>query len=352
MSTASFSFSFDDLNHWSREQGFSSWGATSLLNPLSLEFYRSWIEQNNHGEMEYLARHLPQKENPKLLDSRLQSALVFTFPYIPHPSPLAAPHAQSQLRTALYAQGEDYHFWLKEKLEKVAGFLREKCPDEIFLCFTDSSPILERDLAYRAGQGWVAKNTCLIDRRQGSFFLIGEIVTSCRFEEKTELLPDFCGTCSRCIEICPTQALEKPRLLNARKCISYLTIESRQVPPLELREKIGDWFFGCDLCQTVCPWNQKVYGKTLEVQARRELGNEARSLLIEDLREILTLSGKKLQKKFQGTPFHRAGPFGLRRNALIVTANQNLKELKAEVSSWLQDERLGELASWTLQNLE
>jgi epoxyqueuosine reductase len=187
MSTSSF---HDNLNHhldqWSTEAGFRKWGFTSLLTPVSLDFYRTWIEQNYQGEMDYLRKHLPIKENPKLLDSRLESAFVFAHPYVPHPRPLSAEAsgfdadksstAQSELRTAFYAQGEDYHFWLKEKLESIAVKLREQFPEEVFLCLTDSSPILERDLAYRAGLGWVGKNTCLIDPVGGSFLLFWEIV--------------------------------------------------------------------------------------------------------------------------------------------------------------------------------
>ncbi len=379
------------LTQWSMNHGFSHWGASSLENPLSIEFYRQWIEQNYHGEMEYLKRHLPLKENPKLINERLESALVFAHPYVPHPRPLESlepltsfspelspanpsfadspstldtPASSktlpaSSLRKAFYAKGEDYHYWLKEKLELVASQLREQYPHEIFLCLTDSSPVLERDLAYRAGLGWVGKNTCLIHPQHGSFFLIGEIATSLRFESSLRPVHDFCGTCTRCIDVCPTKALESPRLLNAQKCISYLTIESRELPPVELRSGIGDWFFGCDLCQTVCPWNEKAFKKELQITARpqlettqlRELSSAGREELICELREILTLSGKKIEKKFQGSPLKRAGPFGLRRNAIIVATNQALHELVPEISGWKKDEKLRELVSWSLSLL-
>ncbi len=348
MSTSTF---HDNLNNWANQEGFSHWGQASLHTPLSLEFYRSWLEQNYHGEMQYLASHLQTKENPKLLNARLESAIVFAHPYYPHPSPLMPPPSQS-LRTALYAQGVDYHLWLKEKLESVAARLRELYPDEVFLCFTDSSPILERDLAYRAGLGWVGKNTCLIDPKKGSLFLIGEILSSIRFADSLETVPDFCGTCTRCIEICPTGALESPKLLNAQKCISYLTIESRQIPSLELRSQIGDMFFGCDLCQSICPWNQKVFSKKMEAKLEtalhRDLSEESRQELVAELREILSLSGKRLQKKFSDSPLLRAGPFGLRRNAIVVATNQKLLELTAEIQNWEKDPKLNELVSWSL----
>ncbi len=349
----------DDLNQLvgceAEAQGFSHWGASSLQNPVSLSFYRQWIEQNYQGEMEYLKRHLPFKENPKLIDERFESALVFAHPYVPHPKPI---DSSKNLRTALYAQGEDYHFWLKEKLEKIAARLRELYPDEVFICLSDSSPILERDLAYRAGLGWIGKNTCLIHPQKGSLFLLGEIVTSMKSALETKPVQDFCGTCTRCIDICPTQAIEAPRLLNAQKCISYLTIESRQIPASDLRVGIGDLFFGCDLCQTVCPWNGKAFRQDLKLQSvpleqkpKRELSEAARQDLIFELREILTLSGKALERKFQGSPLKRAGPFGLRRNAIVVATNQGLVELREEILVWRKDEKLRELAEWALKSL-
>ena len=205
---------------------------------------------------------------------------------------------------------------------------------------------------YRARLGWVGKNTCLIDPQKGSLFLLGEIVSSLPFTDPFQPLPDFCGTCTRCIDVCPTGALEAPKLMNAQKCISYLTIESRQIPPLELRSGIGDHFFGCDLCQTVCPWNQKVFSKNLEIQPLRQLAQLRREDLIHELREILNLSGKRLQKKFADSPLLRAGPFGLRRNAIVVAANQNLHELLPEIQAWKKDEKLAELVDWATLELK
>lgn len=356
MSMSSFQENLNQsLTRWSKDHGFSHWGASPLANPLSIEFYRQWIEQNYQGEMEYLKRHLPEKENPKLINERLESALVFAHPYVPHPK---AQNEDSNLRTALYARGEDYHFWLKEKLEQMAQGLRLQFPDEIFICLSDSSPIMERDLAYRAGLGWVGKNTCVIHPQFGSLFLIGEIVTSLKLETKTELVQDFCGTCTRCMDICPTKAIEAPRLLNAQKCISYLTIESRQIPSADLRPQIQDWFFGCDLCQTVCPWNEKAFRtqlhlpkESLEAKTKRSLSPEMREQLVSELRDLLTLSGKKIEKKYHGSPLKRAGPFGLRRNAIIVATNHQLIELRSEISSWQKDEKLKELVLWSLEQM-
>lgn len=330
--------------------GFSHFGITALSKPLSFEFYKEWLNEGLHGDMKYLEDHAPIKGTPQIRWPRAQSALVFAIPYFPHPEkqqnfPL------KQARVSLYAQGMDYHFWFKERMTVLCKKLQEIFPEEEFIPFTDSSPILERDLAKRAGLGWVGKNTCLIHPKKGSLFFIGEIYTSLKFQTEIEPLHDFCGTCRKCIEICPTEALLEPRKMDARKCISYITIESRQSPPENLRAKIGDWFFGCDLCQTVCPWNQKVFKGQITVEKKLSLTKIEEEELIEDLRYILTSSGKKISKDFHGTPLARAGSFGLKRNALIVIANRKITELKTEVQTLVGHEKLTELAQWTLTQL-
>lgn len=338
----------DELSENAQALGFAQWGATSLKQPISLQFYESWLAKGYHGEMDYLQRHLEIKRDPTKIHAKLMSCLSFLHPYFPAAQPSHA--SKDRKRIALYAQNEDYHLWLQSKLKDLCDFLQSKYPEEIFLPATDSSPVLERDLAYRSGLGWVGKNTCLIRPQMGSLFFLGEILTSLSFTEKAQLMHDFCGTCNRCIEVCPTGAIEEPRLLNAKKCISYLTIESQQVPEEKLRKQIGDWFFGCDLCQTVCPWNQKVFGNQLETVQQRSLA-EDRQDLIRELEEILSLSGKQLQKKYFGSPLMRARPFGLRRNAIIVATNQKLTELVPKIRAWEEDEKLRELVQWSLTKI-
>lgn len=333
------------------ELGFSHFGLTPLNRPLSFEYYRQWIQDGLHGDMKYLEEHAPIKEEPRKKWPRVQSALVFAVPYFPHPEknpqfPL------KKARTSLYAQGMDYHFWFKERMAQVCAKLQELLPEAEFLPFTDSSPVLERDLANRAGLGWVGKNTCLIHPKKGSLFFIGEIYTSLTLNTDIAPLPDFCGNCRKCIDICPTGALIEPRKMDAKKCISYLTIESRQVPPEELRSHMGDWFFGCDLCQTVCPWNQKIFKGQLSIEKQLSLTPNDEALLEADLSYILTASGKKITKDFLGTPLARAGSFGLKKNALIVIGNRKLKNLEPEVRALCEHEKLGKLASWTLIQLK
>lgn len=338
------------INNTLTELGFSHFGFAPLNKPLSFDFYKEWLKEGLHGDMGYLAEHAPIKENPQSKWPRAQSALVFAMPYYPHPEK-NSDFPLKQARVSLYAQGMDYHFWFKDRMKALCLQLQGAFPDEEFLPFTDSSPVLERDLAKRASLGWVGKNTCLIHPKKGSLFFIGEIYTSLKIESEFSPLPDFCGTCTRCIDICPTGALIEPRKMDARKCISYLTIESRQVPPEDLRTHIGDWFFGCDLCQTLCPWNQKIFKGQLSIEKSLTLQPNEEDLLSEDLRYILTSSGKKLSKDLLGTPLARAGSFGLKRNALIVVANRKIKILQPEVEALKDHEKLGELAQWTLQKL-
>jgi epoxyqueuosine reductase len=335
--------------------GFAHYGCARLERPVSIDFYRQWLDAGFHGEMQYLERHFQEKEDPKKILPRARSAIVVTESYFPHPYSRAAVSEHRPLKAAqiaLYAKGEDYHIWLKAKLSRLAGSLKAWLPNEEFVVFTDSSPVLERDLAARSGLGWVGKNTCLIHPKRGSLFFIGEVYTSLDLDQAQISFPDHCGTCTRCLDVCPTGALENPRNLDARKCISYLTIETKSVPPESLRPGIGDWLFGCDLCQTVCPWNLKVHGKGAFAALTEGDNPKSTADLIEDLRFILSSSNKQLERNFRGTALSRAGAVGLKKNALIVCANLRLRELRDEVIRYVEHRRLGELACWTLKQFD
>lgn len=335
------------------EHGFTRMGVAELKRPVTIDLYRTWIEKGFAGEMEYLERHLPEKERPEIHFDRARAALVVAVDYVPHPEPLppgegeaawAARIAHSP-RVARYSRGRDYHRWLSNRLKKLAETLRADFPSQQFLCCADSAPILERDLAVRAGLGWVGKNTCVIDRDGGSLFLIGEIVTTMPSNAADFVPHDHCGTCTRCIDACPTGALVATRELDARRCISYLSIESRKAPPLELRAGIGDWLFGCDICQTVCPWNIKAHGAKLEDPV------QPRESLIEDLRWIMTSTNRGLERSFARTPLSRAQGTGLKRNALVVAGNRKLFELRSEIQGFLLHPRLSELARWAMAQI-
>lgn len=349
------------LDQAKTELGFNQIAIGPLTTPLTIDFYEKWLVRNNYGDMNYLKEHLSFKKNPQLLNQNVTSVITVAQPYFPLQKPLSSP---IPARSAMYAQNEDYHYWLKEKLHACIAILSKNFPDQTFLPYVDSGPILERNWAYQNGLGWFGKNTCLIHPKKGSLFFLAEILTSLPSSEpSTEIapLPDFCGKCTKCIDVCPTSALEPDRHLVADRCISYLTIESKKIPDIQLRAKIADWFFGCDLCQTVCPWNQKVFKteiqsspthkKSFAVSKILPLNESEKSELIDFFRFLLTSSNKKIQKHFIGTAFSRAGAKGLIRNALIVIANRKIFELKPEVESLITHKYLGELAQWVLNEL-
>jgi epoxyqueuosine reductase len=330
-------------------KGFKQYGFAPLQPALSLDLYKNWLEKGFHGEMKYLETHLAQKEQPQLYAPKAHSAIVIAQDYFP----TIPGHEEFPLRTnaiASYARGKDYHFWFTQALKELALTLQSLFPKEQFYPCSDSAPVLERDLAYRGGLGWIGKNTCVIDRHHGSFFFIGEILTSLKLTAALSLTPDHCGTCTRCIDACPTQALVSPRELDARKCISYWTIESRENPPLALRSKIGDWLFGCDICQSVCPWNKKVFGarltETKESQDLLELQDREK-----ELGYILRTSNRQLMRDLRLTPLIRAGGTGLKRNAIVVATNLKLRGLVPDIQVFLNHPKLRPLATWSLHQL-
>ena len=347
MSSRNANVSTDDLAGILRSEGFAHFGFAELKTPVSIALYEAWLAQGRHGEMDYLKRHLPEKREPVRLMKRAHTAIVVTVDYVPHPEPETRMGELKGLKVAAYARGRDYHHFLRARLERVIARLKDLAPDEDFQCFTDSAPVLERDLAARAGLGWIGKNTCLLSRSEGSLFFIAEIYTTLRLPVADLAPHDHCGTCTRCLDACPTGALVAPRELDARLCISYLTIESREVPPVDLRAKIGSWFFGCDICQNVCPWNIKVHGADELAHTDEDRGD-----LISDLRLILTASNRELERRFAGTPLLRAGGFGLKRNALVIAGNRAAIELKSEIESLKENVKLGELATWALARIE
>lgn len=333
--------------------GFSHYGYNASTTPLNWVHYLGWIEKNYHGEMDYLKKHLEIKKDLKNIQSTVRSIINLAHPYRALNQSNEFPF--KSLKVALYAQDTDYHFWMQEKLEAIIKQLKVLYPDDFFMSSTDSFPIMERDFSYQNRLGWIGKNSCLIHPKEGSLFLLGNIITSVDLstdlsaDTLLEPLPDFCGTCRRCIDQCPTSAINTNRTLDATKCISYWTIESKTNPPLDLAEKFQGHFFGCDICQTVCPWNQKIFKKLNHTETYKN--NVNHDNLILELKTVLTTSGKQLLKKLHATPLVRSGPRGLKRNALIVIANLNLKELAPEVSPFLDHPELKELAQWCLNQL-
>lgn len=327
--------------------GFSGIGYNPSTKPISFQKYNQWIEDNNFADMMYLKNHLSKKEDLKNINPLINSIFSLTHPYRALNSENKSPF--QHLKIAMYAQDLDYHDWLKEKLEDLCKELSQAFPNEYFLPVTDIYPLLERDFAFQSEQGWIGKNSCLIHPEKGSLFLIGNILSSLQIPNpKLKTVHDFCGKCQSCIQACPTQAIKEDRTLQADLCISYWTIESKKVPPEDLRKKIGSHFFGCDICQTVCPWNQKILKNLLTQNSDPFSVSEN---LVAELKFILTASNELINARIKQTALSRSKSFGLKRNALIVIGNLKIKELSIEVERLKTDEKLSELASWTLKEL-
>lgn len=212
----------------------------------------AWLNKGYQGEMSYMENHFDKRIDPRKLVEGAKTVISLMFNYFPE-------QQQSDPKSpklAKYAYGEDYHFVLKDKLKTLLQRLKDKIGDINGRCFVDSAPVLERDWAKRSGLGWIGKNTLLITPRKGSFFFLAELIVDVEFEYDAPI-KDYCGSCRRCINACPTDAIsENGYLMDASKCISYLTIELRNEIPKEFTDKMENWFFGCDICQDVCPWNR------------------------------------------------------------------------------------------------
>lgn len=212
----------------------------------------AWLNKGYQGEMSYMENHFDKRIDPRKLVEGAKTVISLMFNYFPEQQQ-SDPESP---KLAKYAYGEDYHFVLKDKLKTLLQRLKDKIGDINGRCFVDSAPVLERDWAKRSGLGWIGKNTLLITPRKGSFFFLAELIVDVEFEYDAPI-KDYCGSCRRCINACPTDAIsENGYLMDASKCISYLTIELRNEIPKEFTDKMENWFFGCDICQDVCPWNR------------------------------------------------------------------------------------------------
>lgn len=342
------------------EENFLDVSFTTLKNPISHKIYKAQVLSDNIGGMTFLKEHLSQK---LFKNSTFKTALVALYPYY---DPKVETDEQG-LKVSLYAKNRDYHLVLTEKLERIILKLKKMHPKAQFLSAVDSKPVLEKDLAYKAGLGWIGKNTCLLNKTHGSLFFIAEILTDLSDNEiqddqkknktKTsfdfenlQLKTDHCGTCTKCIKACPTGALT-PRKLEVEKCISYRNIESKDYSPNVLtNSSIHSWFFGCDICQTVCPWNAKVFGKEKmkKLYDFRVLNKKTQK----ELEEILTLSNNELMKKYKDSPLSRARGNGLKRNAMQIIHENKILEMKPVLQKTALSLKLEPLRKKVLESLQ
>ncbi len=298
--------------------GFALAGITTPEPPPHLPVYENWLRLGRHASMGYLASESARtrRRDPRLILPECRSILLLGVRY-PDPKTAKLPKkGEPTGRVAAYAWGMDYHLVLPQRLQALVTFIDHKAKMRVpNRSYTDTGPILERDLAQRAGLGWIGKNTCLINPKLGSYFLLAEILLGIELEPDPPFPPDRCGTCTRCMEACPTHCILPDRTLDARRCISYQTIENKGEIPADLRKQIGYWTFGCDVCQMACPWNrftEKEYDRSFRPYP---------GLPNPDLTADLVLSAQGFNQKFKGNPVQRARREGYLRNTAVALGN-------------------------------
>lgn len=296
------------------ELGFDDCRFTTAAPPASAEEFQKWLAKKQHGEMAYLEHNAPKRIDPQKVLPGARSVIVLAASYETSNPKSQISNPKSGV-VARYASFDDYHDVFTEPLKSLAEFLNQLGGAETrSLWYVDTGPILERDLAQRAGLGFVGKHTNLISRKLANWFFLAEILTTLELEPDTPE-KNHCGKCSRCIAACPTSAITAPFQLDARKCISYLTIELKGSIPIELRPAIGNRIYGCDDCLVVCPWNKFAReGKLMKTHAREELNSP-------DLVHLLQLDDAGFKFRFAGSPILRTKRRGLLRNVCVALGN-------------------------------
>jgi epoxyqueuosine reductase len=325
--------------------GFDLVGLTSLGPAETAAKFDDWIERGFAGEMSYLERGAGKRRDTRLPFAGTQSAVVVALDY--GGKAPAGPVAR-------YARGDDYHDVMEARLRELHNEINALIGRTVAgKPYVDTGPVLERDLARRAGLGWFGKNTMLINPHRGSFFFLGALLLDLELRADPPFEVERCGRCTRCLDACPTGAFIEPGVLDSRKCISYLTIELRGAIPVELREKIGGLIYGCDICQDVCPWNVRFSRELLgesPFEPRGALGGkDARTVA----RELLAMTQDEFAAAFKRSPMKRAKLRGLKRNAAVVLGNVGTSDDVSALTAALDDTdpQVREHASWAIARI-
>ena len=336
------------------ELGFDRVGIAPVHLSAHGDAYARWVALGMHGEMGYLAREdaVAKRQDPAVLVPGVRSAVVVALDYAPPGDDPAEADDPSRAVVARYARGDDYHELMKERLIALQEWIAAELLPVGGRAYVDTGAVLERELASRAGLGWHGKNTMLIHPRRGSYFFVGEVLLDVVLEYDEPFAKDHCGTCQRCLDACPTGALlgRDPTgapLMDARRCISYLTIELKGPIPRELRPLIGNRVYGCDICQEVCPWNSFAQPTSEEAFLAREGLDGARLI------EWMTLSQEEFSRRFKDSPIKRTKRRGLLRNVAVALGNWGSPDAIPALSAALNDEEplVRGHAAWALARI-
>ena len=338
----------DSVKAKAYEIGFDLVGISPAGSFPESQFYKEWLSRGYAGEMKYMERNPEKREDPGRIVPGAKSVITCGLNYNTGYPYSTEVDGRSRGWIARYAWGEDYHAVMDDRLRALEDYISGEAPHgSASRRYVDTGPVLERVYGKYGGVGWTGKNTCLINQRIGSWIFLGEIITSMELDYDSPA-PDRCGTCTRCIDACPTSAITKPYVLDSRLCISYLTIELKDGIPKELRDRVDNNIFGCDICQDVCPWYRKAE-ETAEpaFQPREGLYNPV-------LSSFSGLGPGEFDARFKGSPVRRTKRKGLLRNVLIAMGNSGDSSLVSAIEEYLADGEplVRAHAAWALWKLE
>jgi len=338
----------EDLRAEARRLDFVACGFTAAAGePLRAERLEQWLDAGRHGSMEWMEARKSQRVSPQGLWPEARSVIALGMSYAPPNDPLALADAPDKARISVYAQGRDYHDVVKKALKALARWLIAREPDSELKVFVDTAPVMEKPLGQAAGIGWQGKHTNLVSREHGSWLFLGAIYSTLPFAPDAPLR-DSCGSCRACQAACPTDAFPAPYRLDARRCISYLTIEHKGPIPEEFRAALGNRIYGCDDCLAVCPWNK--FAQTAQAHTRLLPREE---LVAPDLAQLLELDDPAFRRLFSGSPIKRVGRDRFVRNCLYAAGNSGRGELLAKVEGLRADPDpvVAEAADWAAARL-
>lgn len=337
------------------ELGFTLVGVAGAVAPPGAQKLDEWLARGYAGDMHWLADRRKAYDHPRHVLEGVRSVAMLALPYR---TAEPAPVQPGQGGVARYAWGSvDYHDLIRDRLHQLADYLRELAPGAATRGVVDTAPLLEREFAQLAGLGWVGKNTLLLNREAGSYFFLAALLTDAELAVDAPHAADHCGTCTACLDACPTQAFPQPYVLDASRCISYLTIEHRGMIAEELRPGIGDWLFGCDVCQDVCPWNAHTASRVVPDPGQRDRRPSPFAPLPTnnplDLTALFDLTEADFRERFRHTPLWRPHRRGLLRNAAIVLGNQRASAAISALTKGLADEEplVREACAWALAQI-